>query len=155
MSEIVNEELKELTSQEVAQNELTKVAKQKAKTSKTKTKEEIKRENDLKLVRGRFEFNEIAGKGAFLEFSYGSMYKDVPIFKYSKKDGTELVDGQVYELPYVVAQHLIDNGKYQIDENAKDEQGNSKVKIKSWVRRYNFVPVDFVDVGFGHNSGNF
>lgn len=108
---------------------------------KTKTSFELKKEKDLSLVKGRFEFTEISGKGAPLQFSYGSIYEDVPIKKYT------LIDGETYEVPYMIAKHLNETGKYPVNQYMQDEKGKSHMKIGSYVRRYNFVPLDFTDVG--------
>jgi hypothetical protein len=109
----------------------------KSAPEKEKSELEIQKEMDLRIVRGRFEFNEIAGKGATLEFSYGSIYKDVPIKKY------KLVDGETYELPYMVAEHLQEDGKYAVNSYMQDENGKIHAKAGSFVRRYNFVPLGF------------
>jgi hypothetical protein len=116
-------------------------AKPKGKTPLRKTEFELKREKDLKTVKGRFEFTEIMGKGAPLVFSYGSIYEDVPIKKYT------LVDGDIYELPFMVAKHLNETGWYAVHHHAVDENGKPSTKIGQKIRRYGFFPIDFQEAG--------
>ena len=134
MSEIINQS--ESVENKPLEDIENKLSKSKSKvTIKTKTPFELKKEKDLSIVRGRFEFTEISGKGAPLEFSYGSIYQDVAIKKYV------LVDSETYELPYMVAKHLNESGKYPVNQYMQDERGKSHMKVGSYVRRYNFVPL--------------
>jgi hypothetical protein len=113
---------------------------------------ELQKEKDLMKVRGRFEFTEIVGKNAPLEFSYGSIYEDVPVFNYRVKDGNALFDGQIYELPFCIAKHLNETGQYPVHQYALDETGKSHIKVSQKIRRYGFYPVDFNALDVGQND---
>lgn len=105
----------------------------------------VKKAYDLELVKGRFEFTEISGKGAPLEFSYGTVYPDVSLFIYNVKKGNHLVDGETYELPRVVAQHLDLTGQYKVYENYVTSEGKPGTRVASIQRRYGFFPIGFND----------
>lgn len=141
----VNFKADTISTEEVAgasvTTKLEALAKPKSKAPLRKTETDIKKEKDLKTVKGRFEFTEVAGKGAPMVFSFGSVYEDVPIKKYT------LIDGEVYELPFMVAKHLNETGWYPVHHYAVDENGKPSTKIGQKIRRYGFFPIDFAEVG--------
>jgi hypothetical protein len=103
-----------------------------------KLKEEAFREKYSRLVRGRFRFYE--SPGGTLKFNLGQMFKGDPVKKWIFKDG------EVREIPYGVARHLIDNGWYPVHTFAQDENGNPNMRIGEKIQRFGFEPLDFIDV---------
>lgn len=93
-------------------------------------------EKDHKMVRGRFKFHEVPG--SFLKFVYTKYRGD-------KTTPYIMQDGQVYEVPYMVAKHLNEGGKYPVHRYAVDEEGKSLQKVGQWVDRFSFAPMGFFD----------
>ena len=92
-----------------------------------------KREYDMQLVSGVFTFDEIPG--STLTF-YLRKYKGTGKH-YS------LVDGERYELPRFVAEHLAKSGGYPVHEYQTDAKGKAIAKIGRKRRRYSFHGVGF------------
>lgn len=103
---------------------------------KKKNSLEEKRVKDKELVRGRLNYNEVPG--GTLDFSFRK-YKGDPIIKYS------LIDGEIYNLPRGVANHLAISGSYPIHEYQQDSYGKSIVKVARRKRRYSFESLAFFD----------
>jgi len=108
----------------------------KKKKIKTKSKKELEIEKDTKIVKGVFRYTEIPG--GTMKFSFRK-YKEVPLKSYS------LVDGQIYELPYMVAKHISNNCSYPIHRYMQDDNGNVHTKVGQKVSRCRFEPLDFID----------
>lgn len=100
-----------------------------------KTKEEHMAE-DHKIVRGRFNYNEVPG--GTLVFSFRK-YKGDAIKHYT------LVDGSVYNLPKMIAKHLATTGSYPVHEFQTDAMGKPVVRIGRKKRRYSFESTTFSD----------
>lgn len=91
---------------------------------------------DSQMVRGIFNFKECPrGK---LTFSFHK-YKWDPIKTY------ELQDGELYEIPLMVAKHLNTGCWYPTYNYQQDERGLPKVSFNEKVRRTSFQNLDFVD----------
>lgn len=111
----------------------------------TKKKEEPKvnpnykyqRDQDRKLVRGKFIFHEVPG--GMLSFSFRK-WKEDPVERF------DLVDGQIYTLPLGVAKHLNKECKYPIHSYQMDENNKPQMKIGQWVRRCSFQSLEFIDI---------
>lgn len=113
------------------------------KNDSAKKKIELQRAKDKEKVRGRFRFHEVPG--GILEFVYKA-YKGDPVLEYKVSLGTELRDGEVYELPLGVARHLNSSGRIPENMHALDANGKNTVKLKRMVARYGFEPLDFTPV---------
>lgn len=98
---------------------------------------EKKRERDRKPVRGIFMFKELPG--GTLKFSFRA-YRNDPIEKF------ELVDGNVYTLPYGVANHINKNMSYYVHGRRTNEIGNPSMNIGKRVQRAIFSPIEFSDL---------
>lgn len=106
-----------------------------------RTKEQEKRyqkqyTKDHVMVKGKFKFNEVPG--GLLRFTY-LKYKGDNTLKY------ELTDGEVYDLPYMVAKHLAHDVAYPVHAFETDEHGKSIVKVGRMVHRTSFERLDFLD----------
>lgn len=98
---------------------------------------EKKRERDRKMVKGIFMFKELPG--GTLRFAYRA-YRNDPIEKF------ELTDGQVYSLPYGVANHINSNMSYFVHGRRTTEIGNPHAMIGKRVQRAIFSPIEFSDL---------
>jgi len=94
------------------------------------------RDAKRKKVKGIFHFHEVPN--GYMEFVFRE-FKGDPIKKY------KFFDGQVYEIPLGVAQHLNKNGWYPVHKHAFDENDRPSVKIGKKIRRFSFQSLDFVD----------
>jgi len=95
---------------------------------------------DSKLVRGIFRNHEIPGTSVTFPFR---KYKQDPVKEYS------LMDGQVYELPRAVAEHLNSNCQYTIHKHATDENGRPIAVVGTKIQRFSFYPTDFTSIDVG------
>lgn len=108
------------------------------KTSKSKeATRRLMREKDMRIVKGMFKYDEL--RGGVLKFHY-KKYKEVPLKNY------ELVDGQVYDLPYMVAKHLNNHCWYPVHQYMHDEAGKVTARIGEKIHRVSFIPLDFIDM---------
>lgn len=105
------------------------------------------REKDLKMVKGMFKFYEVPG--GEIEF---------PFLKY-KEDGRpkmyKFIDGQVYNIPLMVAKHLNTSGTYDQYGYVPSENGKPLEKVMGKVRRYGFQSLEFTDeeeIGSGEQN---
>lgn len=118
---------------------------QKPKTKQVIDKEKAIKaaiEKDAEKVKGIFRFYELPG--GILEFCYRK-YKDEPLREFKCALGTELRDGQMYELPRGVARHLNSSGRYPEYEYIKDATGKDIMRIKRMVARYGFESTEFIE----------
>ncbi len=91
------------------------------------------------IVKGRFVFKEVPG--GTLVFSY-VRYQGDPIFRYSLKDG------DIVELPYMVAKHLATGCYEEIYTNQVDSAGKPITVASSKRYRTGFERLDFDDDNF-------
>lgn len=63
-------------------------------------------------------------------------YPGKPIEEYT------MIDGEIYEVPYCVAEHLNTTGKYPVHEYANIDKG-VQARIGKKVSRYGFESLDF------------
>lgn len=125
---------------ESADNKSAKHLGQKAKKSKISEADLKKRyERDHVMVKGRFRFIEVPG--GILEFSF-SRYKDDPIYRYSLKDG------EILELPYMIAKHLATGVYNEVYQHQVDEHGKPITVSVSKIHRTAFERIDFDDDDF-------
>jgi len=101
--------------------------------SKSKAFEEQKKK-DLRMVRGMFKNNEtVGGRAKFIYYKYA----DFPQNKF------DMNDGEIYTIPFMVAQHLNDNCAYRVHENYSNEDNQIKQRVGSKIQRYSFIPLEF------------
>ena len=100
-------------------------------------------EKDKTPVRGMFKFHECPG-GVF-EFSYRK-YKWDDVRTFFQKDGTALVDGEVYTLPLGIAKHLNKNCWYPVHKYLEDEEGKKSIQVGKKVQRVSFQSLEFTDM---------
>jgi hypothetical protein len=93
-------------------------------------------EKDHKMVRGMFKYYEIPG--GTMNFVFGK-YKGDPIYKYNLKDG------EIIDLPLMVAKHLNNNCWYPVHAHLQDDAGNISMKVGRKVHRCGFQSLDFMD----------
>ena len=94
-------------------------------------------ERDKEMVRGIFRYHECPrGVLAF------------PFLKYKWDEMTtyNLKDGEVYELPRMVAVHLNTNCSYPTYNYKNNVHGQPEVTVSERVRRTSFQSLEFVDV---------
>ena len=106
-----------------------------------------KKEEDLKVVKGRFRYEECPG--GKLDFCFGGIYDDVPIKKYT------MYDNQIYDVPLMVANHLNDNCRYEVHAHCTDSEGKPSTKVGRIVPRISFNPLVFTpNAEFGNKSSD-
>jgi len=107
------------------------------KSSRKLTKEEYKimREKDLKMVKGIFRSFE--PRGGSITFCY-KKYKEDPVMNFT------MMDGQTYDVPYMVARHLNNSCSYPKHTNVLDAQGNPSVCVGEKVKRCSFESLEFM-----------
>lgn len=96
-------------------------------------------EKDHTMVKGRFNFKEVPG--GTLVFSFFKYKEDKP-------KRYELVDGETYTLPYMVAKHLAMNVYEDIYQNQVDKDGRPIQVAISKRHRTGFERIDFDDDNF-------
>ncbi len=112
---------------------------------KSDSKKDPAYEKDHKMVKGRFKFHEVPG--GELKFSYVKYQNDTD-------KPWVMKDGETYEVPYMVAKHLNQGGKYPIHRHAVDEEGRPSQVIGQMVDRFGFEPIGFFDDEDLHPSPN-
>jgi hypothetical protein len=120
-----------------------------SKDRKALAKEKLDKymKEEMRLVKGIFQFFECPGMGAKIIVK---KYKELPMFE------KEMTDGQEYEIPLYVARHLngIDvtaeaiGGKlgtcgYKISEHLMDRNGTPIVVANKSKRRFGFQSMEF------------
>ena len=116
--------------------EKSSVEKPKKSTRSKKNKKSAAWEKDHKMVKGIFKFHEVPG--GELRFPFIKYKGDSPAAYILK-------DGETCEVPYMVAKHLNEGGKYPIHKYAVDEEGKALQKVGQWVDRFSFQPIGFFD----------
>lgn len=102
---------------------------------KKKQKENADIQRDLTMVKGIFRCEE--QRGGELTFHF-KKYKDVPLQRYT------MVDGEQYEVPLMVAEHLAQNCWYPVHRYQVDKDGRTTQMVGKKMKRYDFVSSDFL-----------
>ncbi|CAB4127799.1 hypothetical protein UFOVP97_43 [uncultured Caudovirales phage] len=112
------------------------LSKMKFKDEETKKRFIAEWERDHKMVRGRFNWNECPG--GTLTF---------PFHKYTgdQIETYNLKDGEITDLPYMVAKHLATDVFYTVHAHEVDKDGRTSVRIGKKVHRTAFSKLDFED----------
>ena len=92
---------------------------------------------DSEMVRGIFRYHECPG--GVLGFPFLK-------YKYDEMQTYNLKDGEVYELPLMVAKHLNTNCWYPSYNYKNDVNGQPVVSLAEKVRRTSFQSLEFVDI---------
>lgn len=102
--------------------------------------EDIKkmRERDHKVVKGRFRCYEPVGGTMTFVFK---KYKGDEVLKYT------MVDGEIYDVPRMVAKHLNQNCWYPKHKHVLDANGNPIQDIGKKVKRCGFESLEFDSMG--------
>jgi len=96
-------------------------------------------DRDHTMVKGKF--SNLETKGAELTFPFHK-YPEDQVRSYS------LIDGNNYELPYMVAKHLAVGVFTPVHINERNADGKRTVRINSKNHRTNFQKLDFEDADF-------
>ena len=119
---------------ELKENE-SKEEKKVLKAPKKKSQRCINLEKDRRMVKGMFKCDE--QQGGMLKFHF-KKYKEIPLKTYS------FFDGQIYEVPYMIATHINNNCWYPVHSHLKDENGKVTTRVGEKIKRYSFIPLDFI-----------
>lgn len=93
-------------------------------------------ENDSQMVKGIFRYNECPN---------GSLSFNFLKYKWDESKSYTLKDGEVYELPLMVAKHLNSNCSYPSYNYKNDINGRPVVTLSEKIRRTSFQGLEFVD----------
>lgn len=91
-------------------------------------------EKDHKMVRGKFSFLEVPG--GELRFTF-LKYDGDPLLRYKWRDG------DIVEVPYMVAKHIAQDVKVPVHDFQTDEFGKKIPAIAKWTHRTAFQRLDF------------
>lgn len=131
--------IKKVAEPKVAQPEPRKMSYKEIELERKHAQEqELLREwqEESQMVRGIFNFKECPnGK---LKFSFHK-------YKWDDIKTYELKDGELYELPLMVAKHLNTACWYPTYNYKQDERGLPMVSFNEKIRRTSFQNLDFVD----------
>lgn len=94
-------------------------------------------ENDHKMVKGIFRYHECP-RGV-LGFPFLK-------YKWDEMQTYNLKDGEIYELPLMVAKHLNTNCWYPSYTYKNDSNGMPEVRLSEKIRRTSFQSLEFVDL---------
>lgn len=102
--------------------------------------EEMKkmREKDNKMVKGRFRCFE--PPGGQIQFAF-KKYKGDQVMRFT------MVDGEIYDIPRMVAKHLNQNCWYPKHKHVLDANGLPVQDIGKKVQRCTFESLEFADLG--------
>lgn len=122
---------------ETVKSELKPVKEKKTRIihDEKKQKEKEQMERDIRMVRGIFRCEE--ERGGTITFHF-KKYKDIPLKRYT------FTDGESYEVPLMVAEHLAQNCWYPVHSYQVDKDGRKTQMIGRKVKRYDFVSSDFI-----------
>lgn len=95
------------------------------------------REKDHKMVKGIFRCFE--PRGGSMSFSF-KKYKGDEVLKYT------MVDGDILEIPLMVAKHLNQNCWYPRHSHVLDANGNPSVHVGKKEQRCSFESLEFIDL---------
>lgn len=96
------------------------------------------REKDHKMVKGIFHCYE--PRGGSMTFSF-KKYKGDQVLKYN------FTDGEITEVPLMVAKHLNQNCYYPKHSHVLDADGKASVEVGKKVDRCSFESLEFQDLG--------
>jgi len=104
----------------------------------TKKQQEANYAKDHENVRGIFRFHEVPGGTMTFVFR---KYKEDEVMSFT------MVDGQIYNIPLMVAKHLNKDCWYPVHDYEIDEMGkfNNTYRISKRTRRISFQSLEFVD----------
>lgn len=122
----------------------------KVEVKNTKANLQELQKRDAKLVRGIFRYHEVPG---------GRMRFPYKKYKNDEAKTYDMIDGQVYEIPYGVATHLNTNCWYpeyehipgfsqggQTVQGGYNQMSGQGMRIGKKVRRTSFQSLEFTDV---------
>lgn len=95
------------------------------------------KKKDHKMVKGIFRCYE--PRGGSMTFSFRK-YKGDDVLKYT------LVDGEIYDVPLMVAKHLNQNCWWPKHSHVLDANGNPSIEVGKKVQRCSFESLEFQDV---------
>jgi len=95
------------------------------------------RDKDHKMVKGMFRCYE--PRGGSMTFSF-KKYKGDDVLKF------HLVDGDIYDIPLMVAKHLNQQCYYAKHSHVLDANGKPSVEVGKKVQRCSFESLEFQDV---------
>lgn len=109
------------------------------KNTRKITDEEMRkmREKDHKMVKGIFRCYE--PRGGAITFSF-KKYKGDDVLKYN------MIDGDVYDIPLMVAKHLNQGCYYPKHTHVLDANGHPSVEVGKKVQRCSFESLEFQDL---------
>lgn len=93
-------------------------------------------EKDHKMVKGKFSFLEVPG--GELRFTY-LKYEGDSLLRYKWRDG------DIVEVPYMVAKHIAQDVKVPTHDFQTDEFGKKIAQVSGWKHRTSFQRLDFMD----------
>jgi hypothetical protein len=94
------------------------------------------REKDHKMVKGIFRCYEPLG-GSFT-FCF-KKYKRDQTLKYT------MIDGETYNVPFMIAKHLNSNCWYPVHSHILDENGKPSIGLGKKIKRCSFESMEFYD----------
>lgn len=97
----------------------------------------FQREKDHEMVKGIFKNYETPG--GWFAFSF-KKYKEDPVTRY------ELMDGEIYTIPRMVARHIANDLWYPVHSYFRDEDGTSQMRVGQKVHRAGFQSLEFSDI---------
>ena len=117
----------------------TSVSKNPKRNTRKITKEEMQkmRDKDHEVVEGIFRCYEPRGGGITFSFK---KYKGDEVLKYN------MVDGDTYEIPLMVAKHLNQNCYYPKHSHVLDANGKPSVEVGKKINRCSFESLEFQDL---------
>ena len=117
----------------------TSISRNPKRNTRKITSEEMKkmREKDHKPVEGIFRCYEPRGGGMTFSFK---KYKGDEVLKY------EMVDGDIYTIPLMVAKHLNQNCYYPKHTHVLDANGKPSIEVGKKVQRCSFESLEFQDL---------
>ena len=117
----------------------TSVSRNPRRNTRKITSEEMRnmREKDHKIVKGIFRCYEPRGGGMTFSFK---KYKGDEVLKFN------MVDGDIYEIPLMVAKHLNQNCYYPKHSHVLDANGKPSVEVGKKVQRCSFESLEFQDL---------
>lgn len=116
----------------------TQISRKQRNTRKLSNEELRKaRERDNKIVKGVFRCFE--PRGGSITFSF-KKHKGDQVLKYT------MIDGDTYEIPLMVAQHLNGNCWYPKHTHVLDAAGKPSIEVGKKVQRCSFESLEFQEV---------
>lgn len=95
------------------------------------------KKKDHKIVKGIFRCYE--PRGGSMTFSFRK-YKGDNVLKYT------MIDGEIYDIPLMVAKHLNQNCWWPKHSHVLDANGNPSVEVGKKMQRCSFESLEFQDV---------